>query len=327
MLNGNSKLAATTDGRASAETDPLGRSMLGVSPPLGAPILVAVDGSRASGAALRLAADLAGRDGSSIVPVLVESFALSTNARCIPADVLRKERVPEVSRLGRVRRQLCDVLDTDSWKLHVEFGPFGSVVAHLADSVEASLIVMGLSRHGAARRLLGSGAVARVLQSAQIPVFAVPATARELPHAALAAIDFSRASLRAARTARDLLSRPGTLRLVNVRRPRSETLPEIDAWEAIYGEGVSLKLEQLASELATDGVSTTAEILSGPLADTLLEAADQSNADLIACGTNSLNALEQLLLGDVPGQLLRRAECAVLVAPCPQPLATSEDEP
>lgn len=300
--------------RICEETDPLVRSSVGVEQPLTSPVVVAVDGSRASCAALRVTAALAQRDCAPVEAVLLEGI-LPSGGATLCAETLRQESVPEFTRLARVRRQLCAILETNAWNLHVEFGSFGPRITHLARATGASLIVLGLRRHRPARRLLGSGAVARVLQSAQIPVLAVPATARELPHVAVAAVDFSPASLRAARAARDLLARPGTLHLVHVRPALSDGIGEIEGWNAVYSEGVALELDRLVSELALDGVSIVPELATGPLTDTLVQMIRDVNAELIACGTHSLNVFDRLLVGTTPLELLRRAECSVLVAP------------
>jgi nucleotide-binding universal stress UspA family protein len=144
---------------------------------------------------------------------------------------------------------------------------------------------------------------------------AVPATARELPHDAVAAIDFSAASLRAARAARDILARPSTLHLVHVCHPPAEDSGEIAGLSAVYAEGVALQLERLVSELALEEVKVVSRVETGPLTQKLLEVVHEVNAGLIACGTTSLNAIERVLLGHVPLELLRRAECSVLIAP------------
>ena len=307
--------AAARD-REFENADPLRRSSVGVQQSLTVPIILALDGSRASEAALRVTAALAARDHAPVEALLVEGAA-PAGSMSLRAEAVREAPMSESTRFSRVRQQLCEALETSAWNLHVQVGSFGPVVANLARDTGASLIVLGLRRHRRARRLLGSGAVARVLQSAQIPVLAVPATARELPHAAVAAIDFSPASLRAAREARDLLTRPGTLHLVHVRPAATEDLNEIEGWSAVYSEGVSVQLERLGSELTLEGVEIVPRMAKGPLIHTLLEVARDVDAELIACGTTTLEAFEQVLVGATAIELARRAEYSILIAPDP----------
>ncbi|HEY7234006.1 MAG TPA: universal stress protein [Gemmatimonadaceae bacterium] len=290
------------------------------------PILVATDGGRAAAAALRVAAVRARRDHIDVEAVVVEGTLPSVPGVCITAEALRRESFPASTRLGRVCAQLSTILGGNSWKLRVEFGRFGPTVARAARGSRASLILMGLSREGLARRLLGSGAVARVLQSAQIPVLAVPATARVLPHAAVAAIDFSPASLHAAREVRDHLARPGTLHIVHVLRPATVQVgADIGGWDAIYAAGASTKLAELARDLTTDGITVAPRIESGTVIDSLFRVATEVDAEVIACGARHRDAIERHLVGDVPLQLMLSGEYSVLIAPEPSSADTLEE--
>lgn len=312
-------------GDACDATDPLARPSVGVEQSLIAPIVVAVDGSAESGAALRVAAALAARDDAPVEAVLREGLAPRGHVS-VCGETLRQQPMSGATKLGRVRRQLCEILESNAWNLHVDFGSFGPAITALARTAGASLIVLGLRRHHAAHRLSGGGAVVRVLRSAEVPVLAVERTARALPHTAVAAIDLSPASLRAARAARDLLARPGTLFLVHVEPAPSEGMGEIESWQAVYHEGVSVELERLASELAIDDVKIVPRLATGALTATLVEVARSVNAELIACGASDFNAFERLVAEYTPLELLRSAECSVLIAPS-SPLPDSSKAP
>lgn len=296
--------------------DPLARATVGVERPAAAPIIVAVDGSPPSAAALRIAAALADRDAVPVEAVLLEGIAPSASGMSLGADALRQTSPPESTRLGRVRQQLCAILETHKWNLHVEVGSFGPAVTNLARATGASLIVMGLTQHRRWRQSLG-GAVARALTTSETPILAVAPAAQELPHVAVAAIDFSTASLRAARAARDLLARPATLHLVHVRPAFAESMAEVEGWDSITEEGVALELKELASELAVDGVTVVPRLATDSVIETLLTVAADVGADLIACGARSVGRLERFFVGHVPLELLERVECSMLIAPPP----------
>ena len=307
--------ASTDDVRT--ETDPLVRSTLGAQQLLTAPIIVAVDGSRASSAALRVTAALAERDGAPIEAVLLEGMGPSGDMT-LSAEALRNEPIPDSTRLGRVRRQLCAILERSNWKLHVDVGSFGTTISNLARTSGASLIVVGLGRRHRASYSLGGGAAGRVVQSSPVPVLAVAATARGLPRTAIVATDFSPTSIAAARAARELLAAPGTLYLVHVQPPAAEdsiASAENESWNAVYDEGGALQLERLASELALGDIKVVPKLAKGPLVETLVQTVSDLGAGLIACGSDNLNAFERLLVGYPPLELLRRADCSVLIAP------------
>ena len=307
-------------------TDPLARTVLGAERTLAEPLVVATDGSRASAAALRIASLLASRQGRRIEAVIVEeTFPTGPQGVAIAAETLRNERVPDDTRLGRVRRQLCALLESNSWNLHVEFGRVGQTVASTARRCRAPLIIMGLSRHHPARRLLGSETAVRVLRSARVPVLAVAATTRGLPRVVVVGMDFSVASLKAAAEACTLVETPATVHLVHVRPKGHTPISDIGGWDDVYDAGVRAQLDKLCGELSHDGITAVGRIESGNISESLLSVARDVNAGLIACGTDSLSTLERLILGRIPTQLLRNSECSVLVAPCARSLNSLEE--
>ena len=128
-----------------------------------------------------------------------------------------------------------------------------------------------------------------------------------------------------AKAARDLLARPATLHLIHVRPTLRTAVADIEGWDEIYDAGVTAKLDKLARDVSGNGVIAYGRIVSGKIAESLLRIAGDVRAGLIACGTDSLNTLERLILGRIPAQLLRGAECSVLVAPCARTLETQEE--
>ena len=314
------------DVRYDRTTDPLARGAVGIERPLEPPLVVATDGSRASGAALRIAALLAARQECRIEVVTVEeTFPAGPEGVPISSETVRRERMTDDTQLGRVRRQICATLPANSWNLHVEFGRVGPIITGIARRCRAPLIVMGLSRHHPARRLLGSETVVRVLRSTQVPVLAVAATARALPRVAVVAVDFSMACLTAIDETKALVERPASIYLVHVRSGTRTPVSDIAGWDEVYDAGVRSQLDKLAAEKSGDGVTVTGRIETGKIVESLLRVGRDVNADLIACGTDSLNTLERLILGRIPAQLLRNAECSVLVTPCARALDSLEE--
>jgi|SRR5437588_7183165 len=60
------------------------------------------------------------------------------------------------------------------------------------------------------------------------------------------------------------------------------------------------------------GEVETVAVLGAPVSS-LLDAAEQRSADLLVVGSRGLNSLKGRILGSVPSEVARRAECDVLV--------------
>lgn len=80
--------------------------------------------------------------------------------------------------------------------------------------------------------------------------------------------------------------------------------------EAISQDAQNIQDEALKDAVA-DGVDISREILQGPPAPVLLEAA--KDADLLIVGSRGRGGFTGLLLGSVSGQVVQHATCPVLV--------------
>ena len=76
------------------------------------------------------------------------------------------------------------------------------------------------------------------------------------------------------------------------------------------------RMEALATELRKEGlVETTALLIQGATAETILREADRLAADLIVMGTRARGALRSLLLGSVSKQVVAGSTRPVLLIP------------
>ena len=76
------------------------------------------------------------------------------------------------------------------------------------------------------------------------------------------------------------------------------------------------RMEALATELRKEGlVATTALLIQGATAETILREADRLAADLIVLGTRARGALRSLLLGSVSKQVVAGSTRPVLLIP------------
>jgi nucleotide-binding universal stress UspA family protein len=185
-------------------------------------------------------------------------------------------------------------------------------IVRAAGACGAELIVLGLGRHPAADRVLGSEAALHVAERAPLPVLAVPAAAARRPRLGVCGVDTDdarfAASAVAARTAAAVLDPAGTLCLARV---------------VAFGNGDAerdgarrRRLAALAEALRADAAVRVETVeLRGTPADALLGLAHARGADLLAVGRAA----------DAPlTPLFRGAACAVLVAP-PGPEARDGD--
>ena len=140
------------------------------------------------------------------------------------------------------------------------------------------------------------------------------------PKTILVPTDFSDASGLALTYAKELVRRfDSTLHLLHVVAdadvsPGTEALWGFSETEVQRGwvDEATAKLASLcpAEEQAAFAVRAAVEV--GPTADGVLRYAGEHRIDLIVMGTRGRGAVEQLLLGSVAAEVVRRAPCPVL---------------
>jgi nucleotide-binding universal stress UspA family protein len=135
-------------------------------------IVVGVDGSSASRAALRLAAEIADRFGATLVAVETWEFTpIGTFATGGPTDLDELQRAAE-HRLGRVvHEELGDRAETVE-QLAVGDSP---VAVLLREGEQADLVVVGSRGLGGFKGLLVGSVSQQVTHHASCPVLVVPA--------------------------------------------------------------------------------------------------------------------------------------------------------
>ena len=271
-------------------------------------LLFATHGGQGADGAARVAALLAARRQAHLdvlsvlepLPVL-ESVNMGIPGTALASSAEEFERLAE--RLNQdvtAQLQRCRVAGATTT---VKIGPAAAEIAAVARTSAADLIVIGLGAHDFIDRALGGETALQLVQLATTPVLAVPRDATRLPKRAVAAIDFTPTSVRAARSAAQCLASGDVLDLVHVAL---EGLPSRE----------ESRLRDLASQLAVPpGVEVVAIELHGDPARTLLGYLDTSEAEMIALGSHGYGLWKRLALGSVVSKVVRLARCAVLVAP------------
>lgn len=287
--------------------------------PQNGPILVATDGTPQSRGALAVARALGGSGGSGVQVISVHpSPAVSLPDRSALIEPSAVTRLT-VEQKERVRLQCASVSADGPGPVlpepEVTSGDPERVITRLANTRRAPLIVVGLGKHEVVDRIFGSETALKISRLSRVPVLAVPAHARKAPYRAVVGLDFSDASLEAARRALRLLSGGGELHLVHVV-PHDRLL--VDPWtsDREYDDMVRHRFARFRSQLAVPpNVTVEQATRSGNAARQLVDYAEQHDADMIAAGSHGHGVVSRLALGSVTTALLRAAATAVLVVP------------
>lgn len=87
-------------------------------------------------------------------------------------------------------------------------------------------------------------------------------------------------------------------------------------------------LQKVAAALqATTPITITMAVLEGPVADAILDRADETNADLIVMSTHGRSGMERWLLGSVAEKVVRGAKVPVMLIRPKQTTAPTAAEP
>lgn len=283
--------------------------------------------------------------GGSSPHVLTAARLLSTSLDTVPLVVAVNEPLPfyisggapevvvppELYDLQRERLRVeverslgaTDGGGDPAWTVEIVDGQPARALADVARRRGARLIVMGIGRHAPMDRVFGGETALQVIRLADRPVLAVTRDFRELPRRAVAALDFSAASVRAAVEALGILADGGTLVLVHVHSPSDQfTTRGGESLRSVYTEGVSRLLERLATRLETAlagrrTITIEKAVLRGDPAEDVLSYARVIDADLIAVGSSGAGFFERLVVGSVATRIVRRSPVPVLAVPRP----------
>lgn len=285
------------------------------------PILVATDGTDASLAALRISACLARRYESRVRVITVLDPLLYT-ATSHGADLGGAVGGAEVLRSASTQRrtdvldQIHDVAGGEEWPLEVGVGAPTSFVTLAAQDHDANMIILGLRHHSVLDRVFGAETALRIMRRSRLPVLAVVPSLVELPERVVAAVDFSRSSLRAAHAAASLVADGGTLFLTYVRPPVNAVTEDTEGLGVIFSQGVAGAFARMTAEIwLPPRVRVQTVFLEGPPAEALMRFAELSSAYLISVGSHRHSVVDRLRLGSVTNDLVRSAERSLLVCP------------
>ncbi len=294
-------------------------SPLSAATALTGPIVAAVGGSDWAGV-LRAARLLSSHEGNGVLALSVLEplpvYAAGIEPVFMPPNFEPERHASLAKRIEELVEEVAG--DDATWRSRVVDGEPPFVLAALAQSLHAPLIVMGIGRHRPVDRILGAETSLRTIRRAPCPVLAVHGDLHELPRQAVLATDFSPASAHAARSAIPLLAEHATLHLVHVWNPAATEDTRLGEADAAYANALPDRFRRFAELLpARDGLTIKTATREGKPAERILEYAEAHHADLIVAGRQGLNPLRRLLVGSVTSAIVRGATTSVLVAPEP----------
>ena len=283
------------------------------------PVVVACDGAPTSHESLFSAAWCASSQLGGRIEVL--GVCPPTPGVAAGMDVLpAPQELDELRRHGMLEdvRRVVSIAAAErpAWPADVLLGNPPRVLATEAARRGASMLVMGIGRHNPLDRLFGTETTLATLRESTVPVLAVGAHFPSRPHHALVGLDFSEASIVAARLALALVGPTGRMTLVHVRPSFEHPSADWQAWDAEYGRTLPPLFDQVRAQInAPSTVMLETVTVRGDPAQALLAFAQQANVDLIAVGAQRHSLIERLVVGSVATRVLRTAQCAVLAVP------------
>jgi nucleotide-binding universal stress UspA family protein len=303
---------------------PFERELASLTDPGAGPVVVAVGGVDPA-SVLRAARMLAPRAAGGILAVSVlELPPASTGGadpRFLPPGYVDEQQAELAEQLTSQLRNAGGAATT--WLTRVADGEPAFALTDLARSVDAPLLVMGIGRHRTLDRVFGSETTLRAVRLAPCPVLAVHPNLDGPFHDVVVAVDFSPASVFAARAALPLLAPNATLHLVHVLRS-GDAAAETAAAIEHYVESTMQRFDRFTDLLPIPGqVEVKAIVRGGKPAERVLEYAVTHHADLIAAGRHGLDLLERMIVGSQTTAILRDSRRSVLIAPEP-PSATRD---
>jgi nucleotide-binding universal stress UspA family protein len=284
-------------------------------------VLIGIDGSADSRAALRFGATLARSIGADLHALWAWQYPSDTVATIgrvqLPdretADELFREQLEQV-----VEQELGD--DVERVRLEVARGPAVTALRQHAKGTEADveMIVVGSRGLGGFRGLMLGSVSQQLTEHAPRPVTIVRRDALPL-HPKLQRImighDGSAHAAAAMHFVRDLALRAGSEVVVAYATPTRGAIDEHDADEVVAPHGLYETVDGWCEPLRETGLDPRIVVLDGELRDALLDAAHDHNADLLAVGTRGHGAIARLLIGSVAASVVRHNDIPVTVIP------------
>ena len=278
-------------------------------------LLLATDFSTRSDRALRRAALIADKSGAAITLLHVidddqPKYLIERHHQA--AAMLLEDAVKTIRQFDRVEADM-----------NIMTGDVASSIVQVAEEIDAAMIVVGPYRRKLKNIFIGTTAE-RTIERSDRPVLmanGMPSGVYERTFLALDLDDASRSAVRAARalgliegtevTAMHAFDAPAA----GMMRRAMEVPDAIDHYVAGEEAQARPKVEEFLAELDVRPELLLLRPIEAVPAQSILACAEAENAELVVVGTNRRRGAERLLLRSVATEILRQADCDVLVVP------------
>lgn len=282
-------------------------------------VLIGIDGSGDSRAALRFGATLAQAIGAKLHTLWAWQYPSDTVATIGRIALPDRDTADELFRdqLARVvEQELGD--DAASVEMEVARGPAVTALRHRAKDVDVEMIVVGSRGLGGFRGLLLGSVSQQLTEHARCPVTVVRRDATPLDptlRRIMVGHDGSSHADEALRFAGELATRAGGEVIVAYATPTSVVVDDSDAGGVVAPHGLHETVDGWCEPLREAGLEPRIVVLDGDPRTELLNAAHDHNADLLVVGTRGHRAVARLLIGSVAASLIRHNDIPVTVIP------------
>ncbi|MDH5538813.1 MAG: universal stress protein [Rhizobacter sp.] len=267
-------------------------------------------------------------------------LAKQTGARLELVHVLEKSALDELRRLfgglghemqERIRSQARETLAQLAADMsgpagigaqsHVLEGSVLDSSIAQAESLDASLLIVGVRGAGFMRHWLLGATAERLLRKTLRPVLVVKQSPHEAYRSVLVPIDFSPWSLGAIRMAQAVAPQATLILLHSVEMPFEGKMRVAGVDDDVIRQHLDAarrdslaRLHQTAADAGLASGRWLPIVLHGDAAARILEQEEEMGADLIVLGKHGSGVAEELLLGSVTKHVLSQARCDVLMA-------------
>ena len=271
-------------------------------------IIVGVDGSDGSRAALRWAARTAAARGARCRAIAAWLYPANAVTPAAPAKLPGPEEMDERT-CDDLRAVVREVLEADADRVEVEAGrgPAASVLLAAAARAGTDMLVVGARGLGGFAGLLLGSVSQECVEHSPCPVVVLRGEPDPSDGPIVVGLDGSEGATRALDWAIELAEATGAP-IVAVHAPI------LGANNAMM-DAASQSLEQWCTPIGARAVPFEMRIEPGDARTALEHVADETGAALLVVGTRGLGPVRGLLLGSVAGYVARYSERPIAIVP------------